>query len=81
MYLQAGFTKHQEGSPDYCYVKARVRVSKRSRQKSWFKAHPEALYDPALTESELATLNGYHRLWFRGKVKWSLAVPEPESAK
>lgn len=81
MYLQAGFTKHQEGSPDYCYVKSRVRVSKRSRQKSWFKAHPEALYDPTLTESELATLNGYHRLWFRGKVKWSLAVPETESAQ
>jgi hypothetical protein len=71
MYAKAGFTASPEGAPDYCYVKSSKRIPKRARQKSWFKDREGVLYDPTLTEYELALLNGYQRLWFRGKVKWT----------
>jgi very-short-patch-repair endonuclease len=72
MYEKAGFVASPEGGPDYCYVKGSKRIPKRARQKSWFKGRDGVLYDPTLTEYELALLNGYQRLWFRGKVKWTL---------
>lgn len=75
MYAKAGFIAGPEGKPDYCYVKNSSRIHKRARQKSWFQNRAGVLYDPDLTEHELATLNGYHRLWFRGKVKWTWSRP------
>lgn len=71
-YKVAGFTPSKEGTPDYCYVKGAKRIPKRARQKSWFVGRDDVLYDPDLTEHQLALLNGYHRLWFRGKVRWTL---------
>lgn len=76
MYAKAGFIASPEGAPDYCYTQGKVRVSKRARQKSWFKDREGVLYDPTLTEYELALLNGYQRLWFRGKVKWTWVRPQ-----
>lgn len=81
MYAKAGFVASPEGKPDYCYVKNSSRIPKRARQKSWFKDREGVLYDKDLTELELATLNGYHRLWFRGKVKWTWSRPPAPSSR
>jgi hypothetical protein len=79
MYAKAGFTASPEGAPDYCYVRSSKRIPKRARQKSWFKDREGVLYDPTLTEYELALLNGYQRLWFRGKVKWTWTRPPAQA--
>lgn len=81
MYEKAGFVASPEGGPDYCYVKSSKRIPKRSRQKSWFKGREGVLYDPTLTEYELALLNGYQRLWFRGKVKWVWVRPQVSASR
>jgi hypothetical protein len=79
IYSAAGFEAVHTYGPDYQYVKRNVRYPKRSRQKSWFReesAKPgsDVLFDPDMTEHDLANLNGYYRLWDRGRVRWELRV-------
>jgi len=78
LYASCGFVASAQLPPDYCYVKNSERVSKRARQKAWFELESKkgkVLYDPHLTERELAELNGMYQLYDRGKVRWELSVP------
>jgi hypothetical protein len=78
MYKSAGFSAVANLPPDYQYVSGQGRVrSKRACQKSWFEAQSKTskiLFDPSLTERELAALNGLYQLYDRGKVRWELVI-------
>jgi hypothetical protein len=72
VYELAGFTPVHKLNSDYYYFKHKTRYNKRNRQKSWFKANGD--YADGLTESELAELNGYTKIWDRGRITWKLDV-------
>lgn len=72
LYRTCGFVISDHVTTDYCYIKSGQRISKRARQKSWFKANAE--FAEGLTEFELAKLNGHFRLWDRGRITWTLEL-------
>lgn len=72
LYRTCGFVVSDSVKTDYCYIKSGQRISKRARQKSWFKANAE--FAEGLTEFELARLNGHFRLWDRGRITWVLEL-------
>lgn len=73
-YKKTGFKLVAELRPDYFYVRNGKRQHKCTLQKSAFKKNPKLLYDPKLTERELAELNNFHRVYDCGKFKWELAL-------
>lgn len=68
-YAAVGFKEIGRLRPDYFYAKGGKRVHKSNLQKSRFKAQG-LLYDPTYTESQLAELNGFKKVWDCGKVVW-----------
>lgn len=74
MYEIAGFTKVAVLPVDYFYVRYGKRQHKCTLQKSAFKKNPKLLYDPTLTERELAELNNFYRVYDCGKLKWELLI-------
>lgn len=71
MYAVTGFTNVATLAPDYFYVRSGKRQRKATLQKSSIKKNPKLLYADNLTERELATLNGFYRLYDCGKLKWA----------
>ena len=55
----------------HCYTKSGKVVLKSQLQKSYMVNNPKMLYDPTLTERELAELNGFKRLYDAGKTLWT----------
>jgi len=77
LYRTLGFVLDRELPPDYRYagnVTRGVRRPKEAFQKRAFERDPRLAYKPGLTESELAAMNGLHRTWDSGKLRWVLAV-------
>ena len=70
MYSACGFSPIRKIAPSYSYIRYGKPVSKASLQKSAFANNPKLLYDPALTERELAELNGFKRIYDAGKTLW-----------
>ena len=70
MYKKLGFVKEKDIAPDYKYLVKNSREHKFKYRKNRFKTDPELLYDPSFTEKQLADLNGLHRIWDCGKIKW-----------
>lgn len=72
LYEKTGFKCVAKLPPSYFYVRFGRRVNKCNLQKSAFKKNSKLLYDPTLTERELAELNNFHRVYDCGKLKWEL---------
>jgi len=70
VYKACGFTAERKIAPSYCYTKSGIIINKASLQKSAFANNTKLLYDPSLTERELAELNGFKRIYDAGKTLW-----------
>lgn len=72
LYRNTGFIPAGNLHPDYKYVYNATRVHKFMFRKARFRKDSSLKYDPSMTESELAALNGITRVWDSGKVRWEL---------
>jgi hypothetical protein len=74
LYEQTGFKLDSIIPPDYYYFKppSGLRVHKFSMRKTRIKSNPVLLYEDGLTETELAKLNGYLKIYDAGKLKFIL---------
>lgn len=70
LYNGSGFEVDYTLNPDYQYVYRNVRYHKYNFRKSRFETDPNLLYEEGLSESELAELNGIHRVYDSGKIRW-----------
>lgn len=70
VYRACGFIETRKIAPSYSYSKQGKIINKASLQKSAFASNPKLLYDPTLTERELAELNGFKRIYDAGKTLW-----------
>lgn len=70
LYEVCGFAKVVELKPDYFYVRYGKRQHKATLQKSNFRANPSLLFEEGMTETQLAELNNFFRVYDCGKVKW-----------
>lgn len=74
LYRKSGFVAVEELAPDYSYLVDARRKHKFGYRLERFRRDPELVYAPGLSESQLAALNGLHRVWDYGKVRWELPV-------
>lgn len=74
LYANNGFIADKEIDPDYMYVYRQSRYHKFNFRKSRFRDDDNLLYDPDMSESELARLNGIPRIWDAGKTRWVLQI-------
>lgn len=73
VYKTLGFTKINELRPDYFYAKSGKRVHKATLQKSAIERKSRSgsiVFRAGMTESELAALNGYEKVYDCGKLVW-----------
>lgn len=70
LYEMSGFTKEKSLPPDYSYLVNASRVHKFNYRKERFRKDPELLWEPGLSERELARLNNLLRIWDSGKVRY-----------
>lgn len=70
LYENNGFTADKELPPDYTYLVKNERAHKFGYRLKRFSNDPKLQYEPGLTERELAALNGLHRVWDAGKIRW-----------
>lgn len=73
MYAACGFSLDRELPCDYRYwgtLTGNVRRPKESFQKRRFREREDLVFEEGLTEAELARLNGLHRCWDSGKLRW-----------
>jgi hypothetical protein len=70
VYRACGFVEARKIAPSYNYSKQGKIINKASLQKTAFACNPKMLYDPTLTERELAELNGFKRIYDAGKTLW-----------
>lgn len=77
IYKKLGFRAAGLLAPDYFYCRSGKRVHKSSLQKSkiWAQSIKGlAEFDPGMTESQLAKLNGYEKVYDCGKIRWELTL-------
>lgn len=72
MYETLGFDLIKENEHDYKYVIGDTRKHKFGYRKNKFKTDPTLLYEEGLSEFGLADLNGIHRIYDAGKLKFSM---------
>lgn len=72
LYTANGWTETEFLQPDYMYVVNGRRVHKFNYRKARFESDPKLLFEPGLTERELAELNGLLRVYDSGKRKFIL---------
>ena len=75
LYSKNGFVIDKELPPDYMYVYKQSRYHKSNFRKSRFRDDDSLLYEPHMTETELAKLNGIPWIWDAGKTRWVLEIP------
>lgn len=70
-YRKSGFTEEYRTSPNYCYTKNGVCVSRQRRMKHKL---PTVFgnCDMDLTEEEINAVNGWHRLYDCGNIKFNI---------
>ena len=76
---KAGFLKETNFPPEYYYVnsmkgKKSMKRMKKSLSNNIFLDDPSLIYQPGLTERELAELNGLERIWDCGKTRWVINI-------
>lgn len=74
LYESLGFANDGELAPDYKYLVNMTRKHKFGYRIDKFKADPNLLYQPGMTESQLAELNKLERIWDNGKTRYSLDI-------
>lgn len=74
LYEQNGFVADKELPPDYMYVVQKTRKHKFGYRIKKFRNDPTLKYEEGLTEKELATLNGFFRIWDAGKTRYVKTV-------
>lgn len=74
LYKKLGFEEDKEIPPDYRYFSEGKRKHKFGYRLKKFKNDPSLIYQPGLTERELAELNGLERIWDCGKTRWVIEV-------
>ena len=70
LYATTGWVEDGTLAPDYSYVVMKRREHKFSYRKARFKKDPDLLYQEGLTERELAEMNGLHRIYDAGKIRY-----------
>lgn len=70
LYENNGFYIDKVLPPDYKYIYDKKRQHKFLFRKKRFESDPDLLFDPNMTEKELAELNGVTRIWDSGKIKY-----------
>lgn len=74
LYQQLGFTNDGEIPPDYKYIIPHddytARKHKFNYRKKRFETDESLLFEPNLTEKQLAELNGFHRVFDCGKTRF-----------
>ena len=70
VYEQIGFTKGATTLPDYSYLARGRRVSRFEYLPSRFREAPELTFKEGMTGRQLADLNGLHRIWDHGRVRY-----------
>lgn len=76
LYENNGFIADKELAPDYMYAVRGQRYHKFGYRLKRFKSDPTLKWQEGLTERELATLNGLHRIWDAGKTRWVKTIGE-----
>lgn len=74
LYEKLGFTLDKELKPDYRYVIDNQRVHKFNYRLKRFRDDPELVFQPGLTEKELADINDIRRIWDCGKSRYIFDV-------
>lgn len=72
VYASSGFTLVADNLPSYGYWTGglSLRESRQKFQKRRFKNDPALLWDPEMTEKQLAELNKIYRVWTSGNSLW-----------
>jgi hypothetical protein len=70
LYERNGFVADKILASDYMYVVDGVRKHKFGFRLKKFESDPGLLWEPGLTERELAELNGLERIWDAGKTRY-----------
>lgn len=78
LYQTSGFSLEKVLPADYSYLVNSGRVHKFNYRKKRFKNDKKLLFDPSMTERELAILNNINRCWDSGKDKYVLIVDDIE---
>lgn len=74
LYRDNGFIVDKVLEPDYTYLVQGSRVHKFNYRLKRFREDPDLMWEEGLSERELAALNGLHRVWDAGKVRWVKAL-------
>src|SRR5690606_34103676 len=70
LYEDNGFIVDKILPPDYMYFVQGERVHVFNYRLKRFREDPNLIWKEGLTERELAQLNGLHRIWDSGKVRY-----------
>lgn len=74
LYEKLNFEKDCVLRPDYSYVRQDKREHKFNYRKKRFENDPLLKYKPGLTESQLAELNGFNKIYDCGKTRWKIEI-------
>lgn len=77
MYEKTGWKKDAVLRPDYTYKSRDRRVHKFNFRIKNFKNNPDLKFEDGMSERELAQLNGLHRIWDAGKIRYTYDNPHP----
>lgn len=73
-YLALGFKSDAVLRPDYSYLYKGKRVHKFNFRLKRFRDDPDLTWDPSKSESQLAAINGLHKVWDAGKTRFVLEL-------
>lgn len=74
LYENTGWTNDGEIAPDYMYVHRMQRLHKFNFRRKRFETDPKLKYDPSLSETQLAELNGIRRVYDYGKTRYTITL-------
>lgn len=74
LYEKLNFEKDFVLRPDYSYVRQDKREHKFNYRKKRFENDSSLKYKPGLTESQLAELNGFNKIYDCGKTRWKIEI-------
>lgn len=74
LYEKLGFEAEKQIKPDYCYVYKKRRVHKFNFRKKRFNNDPDLLFDPSMSETQLAQLNKIPRIYDCGKTRYIIHI-------
>ena len=76
LYSSNGWMEDGTIPADYTYLVNHRRVHKFNYRRIRFQNDPALKFDPSLSETGLAELNGIERIWGVKKTRWKIQIPE-----